>query len=125
MTYKAFIGIDFDCPTFKKHHTMPLHDSVADSAAECFQKAQQIIADMRPAYERSGWATSDSKDGFTGSRNGSANIYSDIIVKEMDRPIAKPAPPKRTASKVSDNEMAFLADLADLCKRFGMVVENC
>ena len=143
MTYVCYYTIEYDChnqyySNYKNIHERESHYGTGNTAEEALENMKTAFADMRAAYERSGWHTEDFKDAFMGEKDGNKNYYYGIRVRQVDSvPIrTAPSPSKRTAETISNRtadvpkelspkEKAFLADLAELCKKFGMLEESC
>lgn len=138
MTYVCYYTIEYDCHNqyysrYKKVHERESHYGTGNTTEEALENMRIAFADMRAAYERSGWHTEDFKDAFMTEKDGNKNYYYGINVRCVDQvdsaPIrTAPSPSKRTADvpkELSAKEKAFLADLAELCKKFGMPEESC
>lgn len=138
MTYVCYYTIEYDChnqyySNYKNIHERESHYGTGNTAEEALENMKTVFADMRAAYERSGWHTEDFKDAFMGEKDGNKNYYYGIHVRCVDQVDSVPirtalSPSKRTADvpkELSPKEKAFLADLAELCKKFGMLEESC
>lgn len=131
MTYACYYTIEYDChnqyySSFKNVHERESYYGTGDTAETALENLKTAFADMRAAYERSGWNTSDYKDGFMGERNGNKNYYYGINVRQVDsKPVRTVATPVKRATEtpkeLSENEKAFLKDLAKLCEKFGLI----